>query len=492
MKKRIAALTLLITILTASAAFAANSAALSKDAEITDGKWTELAKRYPIPAVSGDITDAPSPKVLASWWDVLGDETLTKLIMMSLNNNRDLTSARAKVQEARASLGIDKAAVLPWLDSTSYWSRGQTPINTGGTGDIGNMYHLGIDASWEIDIFGGRTATIRAGVASLQAQNAALHSAWVSLSAEVALNYLSLRTYQESLAIANENLALQKDSLDMVQSRYKTGLTDILALNQATYTYEQTRASIPPIETNIEKMKNNLAILTGVVPGSLGEMLGEKKPIPKAGAVDLVGIPANALRRRPDIYAAERQLAAQIARKKSAQADLWPKFYLVGSIGTEATGSESSLFTGPQKIFSFGPKISWPIFHWGAIKNNIKVQGARQEQYLAAYEKTVLTAVGEVRDAITAEIKEHTRNEALKNGVASAKTAWSAANEKYKNGLTDYNTVISAQQSLLQLSEAYAKSEGEMTSNLVRLFKALGGGWEPLSAETQPTASAAK
>ncbi|MDO5562415.1 MAG: TolC family protein [Synergistaceae bacterium] len=486
MKKIITSLTLLITILAlSSAAFAADAAPASKDAAITDGKWTELARRYPIPAVSGDVVDAPSAEVLASWWNILNDETLTKLIMMSLNNNRDLVSARAKVQEARASLGINKAAVLPWLDASGYWDRGQTPVNTGGSGSIANVYHLGVDASWEIDIFGGRATTIKSGVATLQAQNAALHSTWVSLSAETAINYLSLRTLQESLAIARENLALQKDSLEMVQSRYKTGLTDILALNQATYIYEQTRASIPPIETGIENMKNNLAILTGVVPGSLEEMLAEKKPIPKAKAVNLVGIPANALRRRPDIFAAERQLAAQIARTKSARADLWPKFYLAGSIGTETLGAEDALFTGPQKVFSFGPRISWPIFHWGAIKNNIRVQGARQEQYLAAYEKTVLSAVGEVRDAITAEIKEHSRNEALKNGVESAKVAWAAANEKYKNGLTDYNTVIAAQQALLQLSEAYAKSEGEMTSNLVRLFKALGGGWEPLS-ETAP------
>ncbi len=196
----------------------------------------------------------------------------------------------------------------------------------------------------------------------------------------------------------------------------------------------------------------------------------------------MIGIPVNSIRQRPDIFAAERQLAAQIARKKSAKADLWPKFYLLGSIGTEALDT-GSLFEGPNKAYSFGPKITWPIFHGGAIRNNIKVQTARQEQYLAAYEQTVLNAVAEVRNALTAEMEERKRNEALRKGIDAAQTALEVANDKYRNGLTDFNNVINAQRSLLILSEARAISDGQITSNTVRLFKALGGGWAPLSEE---------
>ena len=479
---------ILLAALLAIGAEAAETAAASKDIELTEGQWLELAKRHPIPALSKEAAEAPKAEVLAAWWDSLGDETLTKLIMMSLENNRDLASARSKVTEARASLGITKAAALPWLDTTNYWNRGNTPVTKGGNGKTTDLYRLGIDASWEIDIFGGRRQATKAGVATLEAQYASLHAAWVTLSSEVALNYLTLRTLQERLAIAKNNLDLQMQTLDMLSSRVNAGLSDELALNQAKYTMEQTRSAIPPLETNIEEVKNGLAVLTGVVPGGLEEMLKEQKPLPKAADVNLIGIPAEALRQRPDIKAAERQLAAQIARKKSARADLWPKFYLVGSIGTEATDT-GSLFEGPAKAFSFGPKITWPIFHWGAIKNNIKVQGAKQEQLLAAYEQTVLTAVGEVRNALTASVQERKRNESLKRGYTAAKIALDVANDKYKNGLTDFNNVISAQRALLTLSEQFAISEGQMTSDVVRIYKALGGGWAPLDAEAQKEAA---
>lgn len=452
------------------------------DTELSEGKWIEMAHRYPIPAMSGDVLSEPDPEILAKWWESLNDEILTQLVELSLQSNRDLASARSKVTEARAALGINKAALLPWLDNTDYWYNTRTPVKTGGTGKGIDIYRLGIDASWEIDIFGGKRESIKAGTASLQAEYASLHASWVSLSAEVALNYLTLRTLQERLMIAERNLLLQQETLEMLQSRVDAGLSDHLALNQSKYTLEQTKAEIPPIKNSVEEVKNMLAVLTGSVPGSLSEMLDEVKPIPMLDLEMMTGIPANSIRQRPDIFAAERKLAAQIARKKSARADLWPKFYLLGSIGTEALDT-GSLFEGPGKAYSFGPKIVWPIFHGGAIRNNIKVQTARQEQYLAAYEQTVLNAVSEVRNALTAGIEERKRNEALRRGIEAAQTALDVANDKYMNGLTDFNNVINAQRALLTLSEANAISDGQITSNSVRLFKALGGGWAPFSEE---------
>lgn len=465
--------------------------AASGDVQLSEGRWTELATRYPIPSVSGDIKNAPAPEVLASWWDSLGDEILTNLIKTALENNRDLASARSRVTEARLSLGISKAALLPWLDSTNFWSKSRTPVDAGGSGRSGEMYKLGIDASWEIDIFGGRRQTVKAGMATLEAQYAALNSAWVSLSSEVAVNYISLRTLQQRLQIARNNLALQQDTLEMLQSRYDAGLSNALALSQAQYTLEQTKSSIPPLETNIEALKNGLALLTGLVPGALEETLSAVKPIPQADISVMVGIPANALRQRPDIRAAERALVAQIARKKSAQADLWPKFYLVGSIGTEAISS-GSLFEGPNKLYSFGPQITFPIFHWGAIRRNIKVQRERQVQALNNYEQTVIMAVGEVRNAITAVLQERQRRVSLKAGVDAAQTALDVANDQYRNGLVDFNNVISAQRALLSLSEMYADSSGQITTNAVQLFKALGGGWAPISAEYSQEVETAK
>ena len=474
----------LLLLLFSFGAYAADVTVVSKDAELAAGDWTRMAQRYPTPYALGDGAKAPSPEVLAGWWNALEDDTLTQLITLSLKNNRDLQAARAKVTESRAALGISKAASLPWLDSTNSWNRSETSVHSGGTGIPREIYRLGVDASWEIDIFGGQRENIKAGAASLEEQYASLHAAWVTLSSEVALNYLSLRTLQDRLDIAQKNLALQTKTLKLLQSRYDAGLSDALALSQAKYTAEQTRSMIPPIRTSIEQTMNGLALLVGVVPGSLEEMLGEKKPLPKPDAVNLVGIPADYLRQRPDIRAAERRLAAQIARKKSAKTDLLPKFFLFGSVGLESLSS-GNLFSSDSYSFGFGPKITWPIFHGGAIRNNIRVQTAREEQYLAAYEGAVLNAVAEVRDALTANSQERERNSALKQGVISARNALKVADDQYRNGLTNFNNVIDAQRALLLLEEQQAISEGQMTSNIVRLFKALGGGWEPLSAENQ-------
>lgn len=491
-----------LIILTAGAAFAAkaetqpasadlSAVAASRDIQIKNGEWTMLAQLYPVPAVSNDIYQALTPEYLASWWNIFNDPMMTELILKSLESNRDLAAARARVTEARASLGISQANLLPWLDSTNFWNNGRTPVQAGGSGSGTNLYKLGIDASWEIDVFGGQRASVRAQRATLEAQYAALYSTWTSLASEVAMNYISLRTLQERLAIAQYNLGLQQDTVDIQQSKVDSGLSDSLALKQAQYTMEQTRASIPSIESSIEQTMNALAILVGEVPGTLEEKLAAKQPIPKLSGTEFIGIPANAVRQRPDIRQAERQLVAQLARKKSAQADLWPKFYLTGSIGTEA-GNWGSLFSGPAKLYSFLPQISWPIFHAGAIRNNIKVQGAKVEQLLAAYEQTVLSAVGEVRDSLSANVKEYERNESLKRGVEAAQTALDIANDKYANGLVDFTNVINAQRSLTGLSEEYVISQGQISTNAVALFKALGGGWQPMEEAEKALAEAAK
>lgn len=454
---------------------------VSDDALIKSGDWLELARKYDSAYLTGEVKNAPSPARLANWWNSLGDETLTELVYMALSQNRDMEAARSKVNEARAALGISKASLLPWLDNIDSWSHSDSSRNTG-QGGSSNFYRLGIDASWEIDVFGGQRQNIRASEADLASTHASLHAVWVSLASEVALNYLNLCTLHERLNIASENLKLQTDTLNLLQSRYDSGLTDALALSQAQYTVEQTKASIPPLKASIESTMNSLAILVGEVPGSLSEMLGQPKPIPKPDPMNLVGIPAEALRRRPDIRASEMQLIAQTARKKNAESDLYPKFHLIGSIGIESL-STGSLFSSDSYGFSIGPRITWPIFHGGAIRKNIQVQSAREEQLLSGYEQTVLRAVAEVRDALVADTQERARNESLGKGVEAARAAVEVAEDKYGNGLSDFNNVIIAQQALLSLQDQYVISEGSMTSNIVALFKALGGGWEPLVRE---------
>ncbi|HPJ27069.1 MAG TPA: TolC family protein, partial [Synergistaceae bacterium] len=244
-------------------------------------------------------------------------------------------------------------------------------------------------------------------------------------------------------------------------------------------TMEQTKSTIPPIRAGMEEAMNRLAILVGEVPGSLSEDLSEYRPL-SGPEIDLVGIPADFLRQRPDIFMAERQLVAQIARKDAAKKDFIPKLLLFGSIGLESYGSASGLSISDGGLYSISPQISWPIFHGGAIRKNIQVQTERQEQALAAYEQTVLNAVAEVRNALTAETQERERNESLQRGVTAATTAMEVAEDQYNHGLKDFNNVIIAQSALLRLEEQLAISDGQMLSNLIQIFKALGGGWAPM------------
>ncbi|HPQ38370.1 MAG TPA: efflux transporter outer membrane subunit [Synergistaceae bacterium] len=483
MKKLTALMAALLLLMGGSSLSAARENTLPKDLELELGKWADLAKRYPMPYfASPEVPDAPAPEVLARWWDFLGDDTLTKLILLSLENNRDIRTARSKFAEARAALGISKSAVLPWIDGSGSFTNLKSGENANLSGQqVGpvDLYKLGIDASWEIDFSGAQALKIEASAADLQAQYGALHSAWVSLSSEVALNYLSLRTLQKRLLVAKKNLSLQLETVELLQSKYDSGLADELDLSQAKYTMEQTKSTIPPIRAGMEEAMNRLAILVGEVPGSLSEDLSEYRPL-SGPEIDLVGIPADFLRQRPDIFMAERQLVAQIARKDAAKKDFIPKLLLFGSIGLESYGSASGLSISDGGLYSISPQISWPIFHGGAIRKNIQVQTERQEQALAAYEQTVLNAVAEVRNALTAETQERERNESLQRGVTAATTAMEVAEDQYNHGLKDFNNVIIAQSALLRLEEQLAISDGQMLSNLIQIFKALGGGWAPM------------
>lgn len=494
MKKQTIALMATIGILAGivSPAIGSETTPISQDTALSAGDWMGLTKRYPLPYfASQEIPEAPTPEILAAWWTTLGDETLTGLILSSLENNRDLVSARSRLREAREALGISKSAKLPWFDGGMSLTNSRKGENATGTGKQSgpiDLYHLGIDASWEIDLSGGLAYKIKASAADLQAQYGTLHSAWVSLSCEVALNYAGLRTLQNRLKVTEKNLALQMSTLELLQSQYDSGLADELALNQAKYTMEQIKSTIPPLRSSIEETMNRLSILVGQIPGSLTESLGEYRPLPKPDHMNLVGIPANYLRQRPDIYVAERNLAAQVARKEASKREFWPKLKLIGSIGLESFSYAGGMSVSDGGLFSFGPQISWPIFHGGQIRKNIKVQTERQEQALAAYEQTVMNAVAEVRNALTAETQERERNLSLQRGVEAAKNARELAEDQYIHGLKDFNNVIIAQSALLNLEEQLAMSEGEMLSNIVRLFKALGGGWAPLT-EGDPTDS---
>jgi len=429
----------------------------------------------------GLSAETRDPQLLAGWWTTLNDPLLTELIIQAVNNNPDLKQATARVREARARRGISQAGEFPTLDASGTATRSKSS----GSAATNSFYSVGFDAGWEVDIFGGVRRAVEAAEADLAASREDLRDVLVSLTAEVALNYLDTRTYQSRLAVAESNLAIQQQTFDLTQLRCQAGLSDELALQQARYNLESTRAQIPTLRSGLEEAKNRLAVLTGQAPGGVHELLAQTQPIPVIPPTVAVGVPAETLRQRPDIRRAERSLAAQTARIGVATADLYPKFRLTGSIGLESLKS-AELFKSASEAWNIGPSVSWNIFDAGAIRQNIEVQSAIGEQYLLAYEAAVLGALEEVENALTAYAEEQLRRERLVAAVDAARQAENLAAIKYDAGLVDFNTVLDAQRSLLSFEDQLAQSDGTVTSNLIRLYKALGGGWSSPPAQLPP------
>jgi len=442
--------------------------------------------------LKGGLTaDEVDPETLGAWWNTLEDPELSGLIDRAVLGNLELKKARARVREARARRGVARADLFPTLDSTASatWNRSNKDTGAGKTNDL---YVASFDAGWELDIFGGVRRSVEAVEADLQVSQEDLRDVLVSLLAEVALNYIEVRTFQTRLTLAEANLEAQSETYQLTLWRYEAGLSDELSVQQARYNLENTRSQIPTLRTGLEEAINRIAVLLGEQPGKIHEELQRQAPIPVTSLKVAVGVPADLLRRRPDLRRAERQLAAQTARVGVAMADFYPKFTLSGSIGLEALSLSSFSSSGTWTL-SGGPRISWAIFKAGAIRQNIEVQSALQEQYLIAYEAAVLGALEEVENALVAYGEEQQRKESLSEATKAAQSAVELAQHKFQAGLTDFSNVLDAQRSLLSLQDQLAQSEGVITSNLVRLYKALGGGWTSLeSNETRSLSNGEK
>ena len=413
---------------------------------------------------------------IADWWQQFSDPVLTGLIKKAVENNRDLRQAVARVRQARAELGRTKAAHGPKVDLVGTVNTFQTSDNALSFSGNDTRYSAGFDAVWEIDVFGGTRRAVEAASADWEGMLVQLADVRVSIAAETALAYLNVQTFQHRLVVARSNLQTQQDTYDILKDRLNAGLGNELAVKQAQYNLEGTRAAIPLLVSGLESSRNALSILIGEMPGTLE--LPDIDHIPQSALI-VEGIPADVLRRRPDVRRAERALAAQTARVGQSVAELYPKFTLTGSIGVESLRS-STLFDSGSQAYSIIPGFSWPIFYSGSIRNNIKVQEAKQEEYLARYEAAVLNAVGEVRNALTDYQSEQERRSSLQKAVAAAKEAQQLAADQYRSGLTDFNNVLDAQRSLLLLQDQLVVSEGDVSRNTVRLYKALGGGWQPM------------
>ncbi len=428
-----------------------------------------------------DGLSAQQPRRLAHWWTVFHDPLLSKLIKRAAARNLDLKKARIRLLEARARRTMSRSALFPALNTS-----GSITKNRGSNRET-NLYNAGFDAGWELDIFGGVRRSVEAATADQQAEKENLRDILVSLLAEVCQNYIDVRTSQVRLTVAAENIKTQQQSLDLVKSRYASGLVTDLDIQQATYSLESSRAQVPSQRTSLNEAMNRLALLLGLPPGALNRQLRQKEPIPLPPPQVAVGIPADLIRRRPDIRRAERRLAAQSARVGVAAAALYPTLKLNGSIGFEAL-SFNHLFDSINRTSSFGPAISWPIFDAGQIRANIKAQSAVRDQYFIQYESTVLTALNEVENALTAYTNEQNQARHLKLSAAAAEKSLKLARIRYTSGLTNFTAVLNAQESLLAIEDQAARSAGALSTDLIRIYKALGGGWTSLTATHGPAA----
>ena len=419
--------------------------------------------------LEGGLTAAElDPASLSRWWEGLGDPLLSRFVETAIEANLDLRTADARLRQARAERALARGARFPTLGGRGSAVR-SGEITSGGSSS--ELYSGGFDASWEIDVFGGQRRAIEAADADEQAAVESRRDVLVSVLAEVALNYVELRTFQRRLAIAEQNLKIQEDALGIVQAQVAGGAASGLDLEQATSNVAATRAQIPSLSQNLSRAKNRISVLLGEAPGSRSEEFRDARELPVPPVEVALGVPADVLRRRPDVRRAERQLAAETARVGVTTAELYPKFVLNGTIGIE------SLSGAGLGLYDVGPEVTWRIFDGGRTRSKIEVQDAIQEQALIAYESALLEALEDVENAITDFAEEQVRLRSLRESEEAAARAAALASTRYEAGASPFLDVLDAQRSLLSAADSRAASEGEVVSNVIRLYKALGGGW---------------
>ncbi len=419
------------------------------------------------------------------WWKTFQDPALDRLIDVAYHQNLSLQLAGLRIFEARAELGVAIGEQLPTnpgsIASAQAVRLSQHAPNTAAIDRSFREYQVGFDASWEIDFWGKYRQGVRAAHASYLATVADYDSALVALSAEVARTYVTIRMFEELIDLAHQNEQYQQEGLDIAQARYKNGATSELDVAQATNLLETTRASIPTLEMGLQQAHNALSTLLGQPTGYVQGLLGEPHGIPTPPTSVAVSVPAEMLRRRADIRAAELRAIAQCDRIGIAKSELYPRFVLFGSIGTQTSSVGSSfanLFGTGSLIYTAAASLFWPILSYPRIINNVRVEDARFQQTLVVYVNTVLVAMQEVEDGIAGYLREQDSAVFAQNAVVAADNAVKLALVQYREGAVDYQRVLDTQRALLDSQNLLANTRAATATNLIALYKALGGGWE--------------
>lgn len=423
---------------------------------------------------------APAADVAGGqWWSLFQDPLLDTLMTRAAAANHDLRKAEARIREARAGRIIAAATgAVGGSAASTHSRRSENASSSGGSQDL---FQIGFDARWELDIFGGVRRAVEAADATLAASHEELRDVLVSLQAEVARNYLELRGSQKRLAATRNNIATQEKTVAMVRGRFEMGLGNELDLVQAETQLSLTKAQVPALQASIGTSMHQLAVLVGQHPASLIAELSEEQNIAMAPGPIPVNLPSDLLRQRPDIRAAERRLAAATAEIGVATADLFPKFSLPALLGLQSA-SLSDLVTGGSRYWSVGPVLTLSLFDQGKVRAGIEISVARREAALAEYEQAVLTAIADVENGLVAFAKEQETRRILGEAVHSGERAVMMANGLFETGLADFLNVLQAERALYLSEDQLVQSEQRLHLALVAIFKALGGGW--MSAST--------
>jgi outer membrane protein, multidrug efflux system len=479
------------------------------------------------------------------WWTIFHDPELNYLIDRAIKNNLDLKAAESRLLQARAQRGVAESALYPTANvgagyqigrgsknviipagafggssgstaaspliqpaaiaaqpafqaamapvaSSSSASSGSTggasaplsPLGLGGLpGTETQLYQAGFDASWEIDVFGGARRGVEAADAGIDAAREDQRAVMVSLVAEVARNYIELRANQRKMQIATDNLHSQEETLDLTRSRQRAGFATDLDVARQAAQVAATASTIPAYDALCRQSMHQIAILLGEDPDDLTAELSAESEIPPAPPQVPVGVPVELLRRRPDIRRAEREVAAASARIGVATAELYPQFSLTGQFGLDST-KPYQLVNWDSRYFAINPTVSWPIFDAGRIRSNIAVQKEQAVQAALNYQQTVLQALGEVEDSLASYRDEQLRYKALCDSVDASQQAFDLARQQYQRGVIDFLTVLDAQRNLFEAQTVMTQSQAAISTDLVSLYKSLGGGWETEQADS--------
>jgi NodT family efflux transporter outer membrane factor (OMF) lipoprotein len=436
-----------------------------------------LAFELPVAWSQAQPTEGRTP--LANWWQHFDDPLLSQLIGQTLTANTSVRGAQAALQQARALRDVASAALWPSVGGSASAGRNRNGDTTS------NRFQVGLDASWELDFFGGNRAALQAADANALASAATLAGVQVSLAAEVALDYIALRSAQERLGIAQANLSSQQETLQLTDWRLQAGLVTTLEAEQARASAEQTAAQMPTLQTAIAQSSHALSVLTGQAPTALATTLAVIAPLPQASGDWAMAFPAETLRQRPDVRAAELQVSAAAARVSQADSARLPSFKLGGNLGLSAL-TLGALTDGASLAAGVLASLSMPVFDAGASQAQLRAQEAAMGQTNMAYQATVLTALTEVEDALVALQGDRVRLLRLQAAYQSADIAALLARQRYGSGLVDFQTVLETQRTRLSSQDSVAIARASVSADHVRLVKALGGGWLPENAGASP------